>query len=226
MPHELTRSPGRPPGSHRDQVRQQLLDAAHALFLSYEFKAVSVRRIADRAGVNPAMVNYYFGSKQGLYLAMVEQMIESVKPALDALQGRQPPSLESFISAFTQFLAANPWWPNFVIREVLYGRPDFRNRILARMNQTLIRGALEVMQSAISRNHFRADLDPQLAAMSLMGMMFYPFLARPVVEQVLQVRLDPDHVGQLASHTTALFHQGALGHVSREAPGRTRKGDR
>ncbi|MBL4819671.1 MAG: TetR/AcrR family transcriptional regulator, partial [Gammaproteobacteria bacterium] len=68
------RTLGRPIGGDSEKVKQKLLDAARQLFISCEFKAVSVRQIAKSAGVNGAMVNYYFGGKRGLYLAMVEQV--------------------------------------------------------------------------------------------------------------------------------------------------------
>lgn len=53
--------------------RQRLLDAALDLFASHGLNAVSVRRIAEAAEVNPAMVNYHFGGKE----AMIEEVVRT-----------------------------------------------------------------------------------------------------------------------------------------------------
>ena len=49
------------------QTRQRLLDAAQDLFAEQPFDAVTVRAIATQAGVDPALINHYFGSKEGLF---------------------------------------------------------------------------------------------------------------------------------------------------------------
>ena len=52
--------------------RQQILDAAVELFAEHGFEATSTRMLAAHAGVNVAMINYYFGSKEKLFEALVE----------------------------------------------------------------------------------------------------------------------------------------------------------
>jgi AcrR family transcriptional regulator len=53
--------------------RQALLDAADALFHERGYDAATVRDIGERAAVDPALIARYFGSKEGLYLATLEQ---------------------------------------------------------------------------------------------------------------------------------------------------------
>lgn len=53
-------------------TRQRLLDAGRELFLAYGYDATSLRTIGERAGVDPAMVNYWFGGKEGLLRAVLE----------------------------------------------------------------------------------------------------------------------------------------------------------
>lgn len=204
------RSAGRPPGPRNEQVRQQLLEAAHTLFLSYEFKAVSLRSIATQADVNPAMVNYYFGSKQGLYLAMVEQMISSMETALADLPAQSGQSVSAFAEAYMQLLAANPWWPNFIVREVLFGKEQFRRQIVERFDRSLARHLLGGIRAAVAGGAYRQDLDPALAAWSLMGMMVFPFLSSPIAENLLHTRAGKENVRQLIDHTNRLFLHGVL----------------
>lgn len=65
-----SRSAGRRPGA--STTREDLLAAARAEFAASGFEGATVRAIAARAGVDPAMIKHHFGSKQGLFAASVE----------------------------------------------------------------------------------------------------------------------------------------------------------
>lgn len=64
---------GRPRNSSADQTRERLLDSAEELFAQHGFQEVSLRAITGRAGVNVALVNYYFGNKISLLNAVLER---------------------------------------------------------------------------------------------------------------------------------------------------------
>lgn len=201
---------GRPVGADTENVRDLLLDAARRQFSVREFKAVSIKMIAEAAGVNGAMVHYYFGDKRGLYLAMVEQVFAPMLENLSVLESRHYQSIEVFIKTYVRMLAENPWWPNFVIREVLFGEEEFRDLIINRIRDHLAPGLLELIRAEREDGHFRADLDPRLALLSLMSMTVFPFLARPLVESSLDLRMNGPAVEALAEHTCKLFLSGVI----------------
>jgi AcrR family transcriptional regulator len=201
---------GRPAGGDGEQVKQALLDAARQLFLSYQFKAVSIRQIAEQAGVNGAMVNYYFGGKKGLYLAMVDQVFSALEEPLQELHRHSGRSVTDFITAYMKFLAANPWWPNFIIREVLFGDEEFRQSIIEKFSVSFALGLTSAIGSEIESGRYRNDLQPELAVWSLMGMMVFPFLSRPIAQQLLQQNFNAEAVQALTSHTSRLFEEGVL----------------
>ena len=78
-------SPGRP-GRWRSgaQSKQRILEAARALFREHGYGGTTVRAVASEAGVDPAMVFYFFASKQGLFAAATE-MADDVPLRLDAI---------------------------------------------------------------------------------------------------------------------------------------------
>lgn len=186
------------------------MQAAREQFLEKEFKAVSIRQIATAAGVNGAMVNYYFGSKQGLYLAMVDELISELETRLRSLHADGEHSVEEFCASYSQLLLENPWWPNFIVREVLFGQQETRDIILSKFAGQLAQRLRSSLASAIARGHYRQDLQPQLTALSLMSMTIFPFLAKPVIEGVLGIPVNKDSVDQLVDHTLKLFHHGVL----------------
>jgi AcrR family transcriptional regulator len=199
---------GRPAGRDNEQVKQQLLEAARQLFLSYEFKAVSIRQIAEIAGVNGAMVNYYFGGKRGLYLAMVEQVVKSMEAPLNEMRQQKTQSVSDFITAYMQFLGNNPWWPNFMIREVLFGEEEFRETVAQKFSESFAQVLIQAVGHEVEAGNFRDGLKPELATWSLMGMMVFPFLSRPIAQRVLQSEIDASNIDNLIRHTCDLFNNG------------------
>ena len=75
MPRSSRRRPGRPAGSQPGEGREALLQATRDLLAERGMPRVTVREVAERAGVQPALVNYYFGSKADLLRAVVEQVL-------------------------------------------------------------------------------------------------------------------------------------------------------
>lgn len=199
---------GRPAGRDSEKVREGLLQAAREHFTSREFKAVSLREIAATAGVNGAMVNYYFGGKQGLYMAMVDGMFESLEESLPELTESSVVTPEDFSRSYCKFLGENPWWPNFMVREVLFSEGDTREAMIEKFSSSFAPRLMLSIQQQISEGNYRQDLNPGMTLLSLMGMTIFPFLAKPMVEQVLKLSIDSNMAAALAEHNIQLFMNG------------------
>jgi AcrR family transcriptional regulator len=65
--------------------RQHLLEIAEQLFGKHGFEAVSVRQLAAEAGVNLAMVSYYFGSKEGLFQELIQSKFPKTRGILEEM---------------------------------------------------------------------------------------------------------------------------------------------
>jgi AcrR family transcriptional regulator len=196
---------------------------------------VSLRRLAAEADVTPAMIHYYFGSKEGLYDALLERTFERVVERVRALSEREQAAadgarsprerpgdpvrepvrdpvrdpLRDLLAILAETIAAEPWVPTLVVREVLMEGGRFRERFIsdyASHMATLLPG---LMRSEIAAGRLRADLDPRLAFLSFMGMSIFPFVARPVVERVLGIDYDEAFVEDFIAHTRRLFLEGA-----------------
>jgi AcrR family transcriptional regulator len=76
---------GSRPVGERSATREQLLDAAGALMIERDTVEVSISDIAARAGVNSALISYYFKGKQGLLIALARRAAEVALAELDAL---------------------------------------------------------------------------------------------------------------------------------------------
>ncbi|ATQ44028.1 CerR family C-terminal domain-containing protein [Caulobacter mirabilis] len=132
-----------PVGGYRkgDEARQRILDAALAAFGAEGFRGATTRRIAEAAGVNLPALQYYFGGKEGLYLACAEeivdryrrQMLRPIGAAQDALPPTAGPedartALKALLGGLAEQLLATEEaqaWTAFVLREVAEQGPAF-----------------------------------------------------------------------------------------------------
>lgn len=98
---------GRPGPAAKPDRRQNILLAAEKLFGKYGFHGVSIRDIADEAGVPLALVGYYFGAKQALYHAIFEHWGGMINERLASLQEAmaQPPDGERLTRLVNAFIA-------------------------------------------------------------------------------------------------------------------------
>jgi AcrR family transcriptional regulator len=206
------RGRGRPsPQDDSTDVAASLLEAARGLFAERAFNEVSTREIAGAAGVNPAMIHYYFGDKEGLYKAMLERVFERLFSELGKLATVPRPAnpIADLLSLYAETLSRDPWIPRLMIREVLSEGAPFREEFIERYAVPASKLIPGLVRGEKKAGRMRGDLDPKLAALSLIGMTLFPFLAFPVARRVFGVRLDDDFRERFVDHTLKLFFEGA-----------------
>ena len=206
---EKRRGRGRPRGASAGKVRERLLGAARELFLRYGYRAVSSRQIGAAAGVNFAMIRYYFGGKPGLYREILQGLVPPEIAGLDAMQvGRGGAKLADILSNITRVWAANPWIAGFVVREVLVPGGPMRTMFLREFPERLAPIVERALRAEIERGALRSDLDPKLLVLSVVSLAVFPFLGFPLTSRVFGVRNDEEFVTRFLRHTQALLACG------------------
>src|SRR5579859_880942 len=214
-----TKRPSRPaankagrPSAERDlAVRQQLLAAARNLFAKHGYDAVSTRALAEAAQVNPAMISYYFDNKQGLYEAMLSDTFQPLVERLGMLLGSatdQSRPIRTFLEAYMRTLGANPWMPPLILREVVAEGGRLRGWFIQQFASKGGGLLTQLIKREQEAGRLRADLDPTLAALSLVSMAVFPFVAMPVASEVFGMRVREDYLDRLIAHTERLYLQG------------------
>lgn len=205
----VPRRPGRPSGEDAGR-RGRLLDAALALYARDGVAAASLRAIAASAGVTPALVSYYFGGKDRLLNAVVE---ERLLPAVELLRehvaaaGEDAGALAGgFVRGVHAVVARHPWLPSLWVREVLSEGGALRDLLLTRIAPKVPRVLAERFGAARARGALNPDLDPRLLVVSLVGLALFPFAAEPVWRRLFDAA-DIDHAA-LLRHTLALLDRG------------------
>jgi TetR/AcrR family transcriptional regulator len=210
------RRPGRPRADEANQ-RERLLDAAVVCFAGDGIAATSLRTIALKAGVTPALVHYYFGSKEQLVEAFIAERMTPVAAALrESLlaAGPDPRALmAAFVRGMHDLVARFPWWPALWVREVLNEKGALRDVLLKQVAPQVAQLVAGALADAQKRGELAADLDPRLTMVSLMGLTMMPLAAEHIWRRVFAAEdIDRD---VLLRHTLALLDHGLGGRHAR-----------
>jgi AcrR family transcriptional regulator len=184
--------------------REALLDAAGRLFARRGPEAHSLRDVAAAAGVTPAMVHYYFGDKRGLTDAMLERALARVLERVARVK-----RFDELPATIAETFGSEPWIPPLLVREVLAEGGGFRQRFIEGYASKISKLVPRMLRAEIAEGRLRSDLDPKLAFVSLLGMLAFAFIARPVLEPTLGLRYDSRSLARFAEHTRRLFLEGA-----------------
>jgi AcrR family transcriptional regulator len=206
------RRPGRPRADEASQ-RERLLDAAVVCFAGDGIAATSLRTIALKAGVTPALVYYYFGSKVELVGAFIAERMTPVAAALRERLLAAGPDPRALLAAFVRgmhdLVERFPWWPALWVREVLNEKGALRDALLKQVAPQVAQLVAGALADAQKRGELAADLDPRLTMVSLMGLTMMPLAAEHIWRRVF----DADDIDRdvLLRHTLALLDHGLGG---------------
>ncbi len=171
------------------EAQLAILDAAEALFARQGFAATTIKAIGTEAGVNPALLYYYYSDKSALYRAVLDRR---VAPFASGLMARLAPdmspldAIEVIVRGQVAFLLSAPLLPRLIARELADHAASHATPVI-RDNLTVL---FQRITSLISRGQaqgiIRADLDPRFAAVSTISQVVWFFVAQPIVAELLQ----------------------------------------
>jgi AcrR family transcriptional regulator len=170
--------------------RKKILDAARIVFTERGKDGARVDNIAKLAGVNKAMIYYYFSSKDQLYFQVLKntflQIVTQVENALD-LQGSPNERLTKMVNAYHKFLQTNRDLPKMIPREIADGAPVLK-QVIAELIASDHKGIQfrfkDTLDQAQKENNFR-DVHPWHTLVNLLGMIIFPYIAAPLLETIM-----------------------------------------
>jgi AcrR family transcriptional regulator len=198
--------------------RELLLDKAEALFSEHGFEGTSIRQLAKEANSNIAMISYYFGSKEKLFEALVEQRTASIRERLKDLheQHEHPVvRLEELIRLYIDRFMLQPRFHRMLMHEVsLKLRPELQQAIadvLMRNVQELRR----ILQDGIDGGVFR-QVDIDLTIVTLVGTISHLVMASPEIHARMfgvQSARPVEELPNLRERLYAHLHQLLMSHL-------------
>lgn len=204
------RAQGRPTGVKSGELQKRLLDTAEHLFAEQGFAATSVRQLAEHAQVNPALIHYYFGTKQDLLIAVLDR---SLLPMADAIKGMKESgtaSLEDFVTLFFNMAGLHPSMPKLITREVMLSSGETKE-IFIRNYAPKIGGALPgILKQEQKSGRLNPDFDPGTASLMLISLCMFPFVARAIAEPQLGISYTPKGLERYLEQIKILLSNGMM----------------
>jgi TetR/AcrR family transcriptional regulator len=190
----MVNSTDRPPADRDSATEQRILDAAHRVFVRRGTAGARTQEIADEAGVNKALLHYYFRSKERLALAVFQRAARGIFPPLAALLS-SPQALEDKVRGVVAFyldvLARNPFLPGYLICEMNHfpeRMPELVREITGMTPREASMRVLSVLRPQIAERVATGEMRPMTAeqfVVNLVSLCIFPFAARPMVCTIL-----------------------------------------
>ncbi|MBF5058203.1 TetR/AcrR family transcriptional regulator [Alcanivorax sp. 521-1] len=213
-PAKTTRRRGRP-ADEAGNLRDRLLDSAVRLFGEHGVGGTPLNRIARDAGATPALMHYYFGNKDKLLEAIVEERILTLMaPTVNIVLNADPERpARAVIRDLTRHLIVTvdsaPWLPPLWIKEIISLEGRLRPLLIRRDVPGLFRRLAEIVARGQAEGDLNRDLEPRLFPISLIGLTMFTLASRPIWSRLPgQGDIDTD---DLINHVLALLDRGLGG---------------
>jgi TetR/AcrR family transcriptional regulator len=162
-----------PARKEKEGSRARILDGAAEEFAGAGFAGARIDRIARRTKLNVRMIYYHFGSKRGLYRAVLESIYEEAVKIINATDHTQNPTVAA-LGMYVDMLMQHPRFANVLVREILDGakhlkalfkeRPELFESVHLRARELIVAG---------QKQGLLRDLDPAMSVLSLTSVICY-----------------------------------------------------
>jgi TetR/AcrR family transcriptional regulator len=175
--------------SEEPETRDRILDAAHAVFLRKGTAASRTQEVADEAGVNKALVHYYFGTKSALADAIFERALGTLTPLIFGILADPNRSIEKKVRDIVQeqinFHMARPYLAGYMISE-MHAEPQRMAALMAKRGGPPLDVIGRQLREAAKAGLIR-PISPKQFVVNMMGLLIFPFALRPGLSLLLDL---------------------------------------
>lgn len=179
--------------SNKQSTEEKILVSAKKIFYQKGLKGARMQEIADDAGVNKAMLHYYFRSKQKLFDQVFSQSVHSITPQLmDVFL--EPSNLQTKITHLVELtidlFLEEPFLSNFIVNE-LSNNPDKLFKSILEYDNGLVGRILPLInnqiQEGIEQGSIKSDLKPAELIVNILSLCLLPIMAQTVLQRMLGI---------------------------------------
>jgi len=197
----------------QQQKKLTLINAAHNLLQHKSYHSISIREIADAADMKSAMISYYFGSKEALFVVLLEHTAEQQFEIFQNIKHTENP-LKEFIYSAVHFFSQNKAITRLIADEVLFQQSTLGKRFIELFPKKI---AAFLPDLIIRHPQYNTTINAHWAAFSLMTMLVMPFIGDSVRKQAWNISDQQVCSNAWSEHIYQLFTQGILDRESSDA---------
>lgn len=200
-----------------DSAEQRIFDAAHQVFVQKGLDGAKMQEIADHAGINKALLHYYYRTKEKLYETVARAVINRAFPTLLSFVESDEPlraKISRFIDFYIDLISRNPFVPLFIIGE-MNRHPDrfFENILPKELPKPEV--FFKQVEEEIAAGNIR-PIKPQHLLVNVIAMCVFPFVARPMLRMVMG--MNPSELSQFLSERKEEVKQFVFAAIAPVAP--------
>lgn len=173
----------------KDQnTEQKILAAAKQVFLEKGMDGARMQDIADRAGMNKALLHYYFRNKEKLFEMVFMEQAAQFLPRVGNIMMSDAPlfsKIEQFVDVYITKLTENPYLPLFVLNELNRQPESFILKIWGEKRPPVQQFAMQVMEE-VKKGNIK-PIEPPHLIVNMVSMCIFPFVAKPMIKWVTQM---------------------------------------
>ena len=168
-------------------TEEKILAAARKVFMTKGMAGARMQDIADDAGINKAMLHYYFRDKDKLFETVFLAEAKKFFPKINMIFQSETPlfeKIENFVVEYIDEMLENPFLPWFVMNEINRDPEKFMYRIWGKKNLPDPSIFLSQIEKEVKKGTIK-KINPLHLFMNLLSMTIFPFLARPMIQRNL-----------------------------------------
>jgi AcrR family transcriptional regulator len=168
-------------------TEEKILEAAKTVFMKYGLYGARMQDIADTAGINKALLHYYFRNKEKLFDKVFEGALQKYFEQMDVFGDTSLPIKERifrYVDNIIAFFSEYPQMTTFIIKEISINPELFKVKVQAVKKTKGIR-LIEALEEEITAGKIK-KIDTVLFMVNLQSLCSYPFIAATLFKHALK----------------------------------------
>lgn len=164
------------------QTELRIYEAAKKIFHKHGYSGARMQEIADEAGINKAMLHYYFRSKDKLFDAIFIDALDKIFFRIGHILKSNEPfeqKIKQFTESYINILLENTFLPAFILHELNHNSEKLKFIMKEKLEEKPIQLLNQIKSELIK--HGIEDIDPRHFIVNLLSLCLFPFAAKPLM---------------------------------------------
>lgn len=173
-------------------TEKRIIEAAQRVFLKKGMSGARMQEIADEAGINKALLHYYFRNKEKLFEQTFNDVVQRLSDGLKNIFESDMSVLErltSIVDIYIDILLENRYLPFFVLNE-MNRNPEKFARLFEQKIVIYMRNLFLEIQDEVKNNQIR-PINPAHLLLNILSLIIFPFAAFPVMQNIAPDEFKP-----------------------------------
>lgn len=170
-------------------TEDKIMEAAKEVFMKYGLYGARMQDIADTAGINKALLHYYFRNKEKMFDKVFDGALAKFFQQLDVFSNNElsiKKRIFLYIDNIIDFYAEYPQMSMFIIKEIENNPELFKEKVMAAKKNKTLR-LIQILEDGIKSGEIK-KIDTTIFIINLQSLCSFPFLASPMFKHSLKVQ--------------------------------------